>query len=92
MRAAKKQNLLTKAKIQALDRIGFTWSGDPRQSWEERFKELEAFNKKHGHCNVPKRYPLNRQLANWVGTLRSLKRTDTLDRKTIHRLDKLGFH
>jgi hypothetical protein len=92
LRAAKKQNLLTKAKIQALDRIGFTWSIDPRESWEQRFEELESFKKKHGHCNVPKRYPQNRQLANWVGTLRSLKRRNTLDKRTIRRLDKLGFH
>ena len=44
-RAAKKRNLLTKAQIQELDQIGFTWSIDPRPTWERRFTELEAFKK-----------------------------------------------
>jgi hypothetical protein len=91
MRAAKKQNLLTKAQIQELDRIGFAWSIDPREHWEQHFKDLEAFRKKYGHCNVPRSYPLNRQLGYWVDKLRSSKRMGTLDKKLIRRLDKLGF-
>jgi DNA-binding transcriptional regulator YiaG len=91
MRAAKKQNLLTKAKIQELDQIGFTWSIDLRHPWEQRFKELEAFKRKHGHCNVPRSYPLNQQVAYWVDKLRSSKRKGKLDKTTIRRLDELGF-
>ena len=90
MRAAKKQNLLTEAKIEALDQIGFIWSINPRHSWAQRFEELEVFKKRYGHCNVPKSYPLNRQLAYWVEKLRSLQRKGKLDRKAIHRLNELG--
>ena len=48
MRHAKKRNLLTKAQIRELDEIGFTWSLDPRHTWEQRFKELEAFRRSTG--------------------------------------------
>jgi len=64
---------------------------EPPPSWELRFKELEAFRKKHGHCNVPKSYPLNRQLAYWVDSLRRRKKLGKLDLKTVRRLNGLGF-
>ena len=63
----------------------------PPPSWEKRFKELETFRKKHGHCNVPKSFPLNRQLAYWVDSLRRRMKLGTLDRKTVRRLNGLGF-
>ena len=96
MRAAKKQDRLTKDEIRDLNRIGFTWSivhrsSKDHQNWEQLFKKLEAFKKKHGHCNVPRSYPLDQQLAYWVDRLRSRKRKCTLDRKTIRRLNELGF-
>ena len=37
-----------------------------RVPWEQRFTELEEFKKKHGHCNVPKRWNENPQLGKWV--------------------------
>jgi hypothetical protein len=91
MRTAKKRNRLTEAKIQELDRIGFTWSIDPQLAWEKRFRELEAFKKKHKHCNVPRSYPPNQPLAYWVDRLRASKSKGELDRKTIRRLNELGF-
>ena len=75
-----------------LDRIGFTWAIlQGQDTWEQRFKELEAFKKRHGHCNVPRNYPPNRPLAYWVDKIRSLKRKGELDRKTIRRLNEMGF-
>ena len=97
MRRAKKENRLTKDKIRELDQIGFSWSIDHRSiihrqhTWKERFKELEAFKKKHGHCNVPRSYPLNQPLAYWVDKQRSSKRKGELDMKRIRRLNELGF-
>jgi len=66
MRAAKKRNRLTKAQIQELDQIDFTWSIDLQPAWEQRFKRLEAFQEKQAHCNVPWNYPLNPALGHWV--------------------------
>jgi hypothetical protein len=91
MRAAKKRNLLPEAKVRKLDQIGFTWSIDPRHIWEQRFQELAAFKKQHGHCNVPRGYPVNRPLAYWVDNVRRRRKQGKLAKKTIRRLDKLGF-
>jgi hypothetical protein len=91
IRAAKKQNLLTKSQIQELDKIGFIWSIDTQQAWEQRVKELKAFKKKHGHYNVPKNYPPNRQLAGWVSRIRWKKRHGRLAREKIRLLNTLSF-
>jgi len=36
------------------------------ESWDAKFKALEEFKETHGHCEVPARYPPNRNLASWV--------------------------
>jgi hypothetical protein len=91
MRNHKKRNLLTEAQVRELDQIGFVWSVDLRRFWEQHFKDLEAFKKKHGHCNVPRNYPPNRALAFWVDRLRLSKKNGKLDKNTIRRLNGLGF-
>ena len=35
-------------------------------SWLIRYKELMTFKQQNGHCNVPRSYAQNQQLANWV--------------------------
>ena len=91
MRTAKKRNLLTEAQIRELDQIGFAWSITPRTSWEQRFRELEAFKKKHKHCDVPAKYPPNPALGNWVSHMRQQKRLGTLAKDRVYRLAALGF-
>ena len=60
-------------------------------SWEERFKELQAFKKEHGHCNVPCRYKANPVLGRWVANLRQRKKRGILTEDNIRILDALGF-
>lgn len=44
---------------------------DPRKSsWSKQFEELMEFQKQHGHCILPSKYPLNQKLASWVSTQR----------------------
>jgi len=58
MRYHKKRGTLTKDKIRLLTRFGFSWKVEhPRRTWEEHFKELQAFQKKHGHCNLTVSWP-----------------------------------
>lgn len=46
-------------------------NGDLRAaSWSTRFNELMDFKKRHGHCVLPTKYPLNQKLASWVSTQR----------------------
>ena len=91
MRAAKRRNKLTHAQIQEFDRIGFIWSIALRHTWEQRFKELEAFKKEHGHCNVPENYPLNPALGHWVSGMRHKKKRGKLTKERVRHLAALGF-
>lgn len=63
----------------------------PRGQWRQRLKELEAFHRRHGHCNVPARYPQNQPLASWVAYVRHQRKVATLAPEIISRLDALGF-
>ena len=63
-----------------------------RQKWENKFRELEAYQDEHGDCNVPNRFEPNPSLANWVKTQRThyrLFRKDRTSRMTKERIDKL---
>jgi hypothetical protein len=59
--------------------------------WETRLAQLTEFKAKHGHCEVPQRYPLNAELGRWVKDQRTLKTKDTLSQKRIAILEELGF-
>lgn len=53
-------------RIEKLDSIGFSWTGDARMGWEERYQQLLAYRQEHGDCHVPQHYPENRSLGRWV--------------------------
>jgi Helicase associated domain len=36
------------------------------EKWNQRYEELIAFHRKHGHAAVPHTYPPNQQLARWI--------------------------
>jgi len=59
---------LTNDRILKLCKIGFVFADDTRTplAWKERVNELKAFKKLHGHCSVPKNFPLNKRLGLWV--------------------------
>ena len=89
---------MTEERKILLDNLGFIW--DSHSSfWEDRFQELTAFKEKHGHANVPTKYPENLQLAIWAKCQRrqfKIFRTEgpkqsnmTLDR--INKLTTIGF-
>ena len=94
MRHWKKRGKLAEDKILILDGLGFVWAIKPRGvqvSWKQRIHDLEAFKKKHCHCNVPQRYSLNPALGHWVANLRQRKKRGELAEDRIHMLDALGF-
>ena len=47
--------------------------------WEQRFEELKAFKKQHGHCKVPTTYQPNPALGHWVSRIRLRKKRGELD-------------
>jgi Helicase associated domain len=42
------------------------------ERWEESFRRLVAFQKRHGHCNIPYRYEEDPFLGRWVSLQRSI--------------------
>jgi hypothetical protein len=59
--------------------------------WEKMFAALVGYKEKYGHCNVPRGWPENPKLANWVTTQRRRRKANRLSKERIRRLDELGF-
>jgi hypothetical protein len=76
-----------KEKLNAIhflwDRSGHYWD----ERWERMYEALVVFRNKHGHCDVPQKYPANQSLASWVNGQRMKKLS--ADKKK--RLNALGF-
>jgi superfamily II DNA or RNA helicase len=89
LRLLRKRGKLTPELIAQLDTIGFSW-GPVSEDFEERFERLRRFSDREGHSRIPKGYA-ERELATFVGTLRSRRKRGTLSEEQIERLDALGF-
>jgi hypothetical protein len=75
-----KQSFFTDEREAAMNEIGFCW--DRRnEKWMTKFQELKAFQKEHGHLDVPIVYPTYRSLGLWVK-----------NQRTQYRLRKEGKH
>jgi hypothetical protein len=93
-----KHSTLTDERKQALESIGFVWSNHGAR-WEDRFEELQLYLKQYGHCNVPKDYTGNHELAGWVKYQRRIYRKMmmlgeqplTLTPERIHKMNNIGF-
>jgi hypothetical protein len=86
-------------KKAGLDSLGFFWGNSKvsvSPSWEERFKQLEAFHELHGHCRVTAQYDREQApgLCGWTGNQRSIlqkeKKTEAAKARKAE-LDLLGF-
>jgi len=66
---------MSEERIERLESLGFCWNARPDSvdgaSWNLRFQELSAFREEHGNCEVPRNYPQNQSLANWVSNQRT---------------------
>jgi superfamily II DNA or RNA helicase len=80
---------LSLARRQRLEELGFIW--DEREAdWEEGFNYLKAYEKREGHCNVPKSHKENEfSLGLWVSEQRVNK--EKMSSKRRQRLNELGF-
>jgi hypothetical protein len=80
-------------RTQKLNDIGFEWSLRAyKDEWDERFEQLKAFQKEHGHCRVPgmrDKDSATRTLALWVSKQR-LQSTRLLPYKKEERAQKLN--
>ena len=84
-----KNGELNEEQVRALNLLGFEWV--LLAKWEDRFGELKAFRKEHGHCDVPIRYRPNHQLGRWVNNQRQRKKHGELPQDRVRLLNALGF-
>ena len=81
---------LLEARKEKLEAIGFDW--DPFTTlWENMFSALCKYYEEYGHCNVPKRNPVYRELGTWVGAQRNIYKKRKLPMERISRLEAIGF-
>lgn len=89
-RANHKAGKLSKEKTDKLLNLGLTL--DPHDSiWEKNYNELCKYKNEAGHCNVPRRFPPNQPLANWIRKQITKFRDGMLSRERIIKLEKIGF-
>jgi superfamily II DNA or RNA helicase len=89
-RTMKNAGRLLPNRVHALDEIGFVW--DPREAqWLEMYAALVAFQKAHGHCNVPIGWSANPLLGRWVSGQRIAKKSRKLSDERAQRLEKIGL-
>jgi hypothetical protein len=82
---------ISESRIQRLEQIGFVWDAQ-ELLWQTRFDELKVFRLKHGHCNVPYNYDLNRKLPTWIKCQRrqyKLRHEEQPSNMTRERIDLL---
>jgi hypothetical protein len=87
---------MTDERQALLEDLGFVWDSHAT-TWEERWNELSGFRDRHGHCNIPKKYPENPRLPIWVKCQRrqfkllSEGKKSNMTRERIEKLRFLGF-
>lgn len=90
-RERRKKGALSEAEIQLLDQLGLTWKSRDVGTWEDRFEEVAGFKAKHGHCNIPIKYPENPKLGRFVNNTRTQRNSRKLSADRIAKLDAIGF-
>jgi hypothetical protein len=85
-----KQNKLAPDRVKRLQTLGFVWAAREAY-WENMFRELLKFREKHGHCNVPRGYPENPQLAQWANNQCTSYGKKKLSKDKVKRLKNAGF-
>ena len=58
---------MTKERIQMLESLGVEWRINAKHvPWQQRFEELKAYAKEHGHCSIPGTDMKHKQLCVWL--------------------------
>mmetsp|Transcript_15331 Transcript_15331/g.37722 ORF Transcript_15331/g.37722 Transcript_15331/m.37722 type:complete len:711 (-) Transcript_15331:379-2511(-) len=83
---------LSKAKIELMDNIGFSWESDFHYSlWHTNYNELVAFRKKHGHLLVHRDTPLFEWMSHQQQRRAGKNDRSALSDEQIRLLDDIEF-
>lgn len=104
MRAARFAGTLPDNRIQQLDAVGFTWSGDEDRHlgqqwrsearWRELLTELDHYRAEHGDAIVPSKYvaPSGNRLGEWLARQQRTWRSGCLSEQRRQDLQQRGIH
>jgi hypothetical protein len=87
------KNALTAEQTAKLDSLGVHWEfNDVRDwRWHEMYIQLKDFYEEYGHCNVPQKWKINKQLSSWVSVQRRRVAEGNMKKNRKEKLDALGF-
>lgn len=88
-RSHKKAGLLPPARVAQLEAVGVVWDALAAQ-WDEQFASLERYKAITGHCEVPRGYSADPQLATWLRVQRRENRSGKLTPDRSAKLEALG--
>merc|ERR1719491_1503938 len=96
-----KTSPMNKERIELLEGLAFQWSFCKdtfiEKGWYAQFKRLAEFHRIHGTATVPRRYPTDPKLGNWVMTQRQQYqrmqegKTSPMNKERIELLEGLAF-
>ncbi|EED89678.1 hypothetical protein THAPSDRAFT_263911, partial [Thalassiosira pseudonana CCMP1335] len=83
-------------RMKMLNQLGFNFfygrqSDKTADPWLTRMLELKAYKDAYGNCNVPRSYPTNFALGDWVQNQRLAYKEDKIPQKRIEELKEMGF-
>ena len=92
-RMRRTRGMLTEEKVRLLEAIHFDWNPleKIRPAWMRRYEALKEFKEKHGTADVPRSYPPDQALAEFVAQERQRARKGRLKPAQIKLLKEVGF-
>jgi superfamily II DNA or RNA helicase len=85
-----RERKLSEEQIKLLTNLEIDW--DPEaSSWEAMFQSLVDFKQRHRHFRVPRPWPEQPSLPNWVIYQRRLYKKNALSEERVRRMNGIGF-
>jgi hypothetical protein len=93
VRMRKRQNSLSPEQVSELTALGFSFdpSREVTPAWMRVYEVLKVYYQEHGDCHVPRSYPPNQALAEFVAQQKQRGRKGLLLAEHIRLLDALNF-
>jgi hypothetical protein len=93
IRGRKRKGTLNERELSELREVGFVFSPirEVTPAWRREYETLKDFHRQRGHSDVPRAYPENQALAEFVAQQRQRARKGMLLAEHIRLLDALDF-